>query len=354
MIVDLIRNDLGRISKVNSVKVSRLFEVEKYNTLFQMTSRVSGRLREDITYADIFRSIFPGGSVTGAPKIRTMQIIRELENKPRNIYCGALGIIFPKDKAIFNLPIRTISLIRNKGEMGVGGGIVIDSHPEAEYEECLLKGRFLTDRYKPFRLIETILWDGQYRFLDGHLKRMQDSADYFDFYFNPRDLISSLGNVRRNFDEGYKYKVRLLLDKQGNLKIDYSKMVQYALAEDKRIIISKHRIDPEGIFWYHKTTNRTLYDAEYNYYHSKGYFDVIFLNTRGEVTEGAISNIVIKKNNKYYTPAVSSGLLPGIFRQYLIDKHDAQEKILYLKDLINADKTFLCNSVRGLTEVKLK
>lgn len=353
MIVDLIRNDLGRISQVRSVKVSRLFDIEKYNTLFQMTSTVKSTLRKGKTYLEIFKNIFPGGSVTGAPKIRTMQIIKDLEEEPRNIYCGALGLILPKNKAVFNLPIRTISIRKNKAEMGIGGGIVIDSDPESEYEECLLKAGFLTSRYKPFKLIESLLWDKGYRFLKEHLRRMESSARYFVFYFDLTKIILELRRSEKNLKPGSKYKVRLLLDKEGHLETEYSELTDDNQAQ-KYIAISRFKVMPKNLFLYHKTTNRAFFDSEYNHYRLKGYFDVIFLNKRNEVTEGAISNIIIEKNKRFYTPPVCAGLLAGIFRGYLLKRRKVSEKIIYLRDLLAADKIFLCNSVRGLTQVGLK
>lgn len=354
MIVDLIRNDLGRISETNSVKVTQLFTIEKYNTLFQITSTVESALKKYITYFDIFKSIFPGGSVTGAPKIRTMQIIKELEKGHRNVYCGALGIIYPGSKATFNLPIRTISLIKGRGEMGVGSGIVIDSSPRKEFEECLLKAKFITDRYKTFQLIETLLWEGEYRFLNEHLERMKKSADYFNFYFKRPRILAQLKSIQGQFIDKYNYKVRLSLDSDGNIRIDYSKIDGGDCQEVKYVAISKHKTDPATIFLYHKTTNRSLYDSEYNHYRLKGYCEVIFLNKRNEFTEGSISNIIVQINKKYYTPPIASGLLPGIFREYLIKKKRVREKILKWKDLKKAEKIYVCNSVRGLTEVKIR
>jgi para-aminobenzoate synthetase/4-amino-4-deoxychorismate lyase len=354
MIVDLIRNDLGRICEAGSVKVSRLFNIEKYKTIFQMTSLIQGILRKDIGYFDIFRNIFPGGSVTGAPKIKTMQIIKQLEKGCRNIYCGALGIIFPRKKAVFNLPIRTISLIRNRGEMGIGGGILYDSLPRQEFQECLLKARFLTNRYQPFKLLETILWDGNYRFLREHLRRMRESSRYFDFQFNYQEIISSLQLLKNKFKKAAAYKVRILLDESGKLDTEYSEISPENLGQQRYIAVSRHRIDPGEVFCYHKTTNRKLYDSQYRYYRARGYFDVIFLNIKGEVTEGSISNIIIEVNNKYYTPPVSCGLLPGIFRDFFIKRYKASEKRLFLEDLVRADKIFLCNSVRGMVEVRIK
>lgn len=176
MIVDLVRNDLGRICKTGSVKTRRMFTIEKYQSLLQMTSTISGILREGVSYGEIFKSIFPGGSVTGAPKIRTMEIIRDLESEARQVYCGALGFILPAKKAAFNLPIRTVYISGHKGEMGTGSGITYDSNPKQEFQECLLKAKFLTQKQNPFSLLETIVWKGGYRYLEAHLRRMHCST----------------------------------------------------------------------------------------------------------------------------------------------------------------------------------
>jgi para-aminobenzoate synthetase/4-amino-4-deoxychorismate lyase len=280
-----------------------------------------------------------------------MQIIKQLEKEPRNIYCGALGIIFPNRKAVFNLPIRTLSIIKNKGEMGVGGGIVYDSEASREFKECMLKAKFLTDRHQDFCLLETMLWNAGYNFLGEHLRRLKHSAQYFGFYFSYSKTKEALGQLKNKFKKGARYKVRLLLDRSGALKLEYAQI--HLEAGLNYTVVSKYKVDPESLFCYHKTTNRSLYDSQYRRYLRKGYFDVIFLNTRNEVTEGAISNIIIERDKKYYTPPVSSGILPGIFRRYFIKKYGATEKKLFLKDLLKADKIFLCNSVRGLTEVKI-
>lgn len=353
MIVDLIRNDLGKISKTGSVKVSSLFEIERYNTLFQMTSTIQSTLKNGMTYFDIFRSLFPGGSVTGAPKIRTMQIIKGLEDRDRGIYCGALGIIFPGRKAVFNLPIRTIYIKGGKGEMGIGGGITVDSDPEEEYRECLLKAKFLTERYKPFSLIETMRWEKRFKFLKEHLKRMRNSAEYFGFTFDRRKITASLEDAGKKFKGTFPYRVRLLLSKDGNISVEASKIAIKINSKMESAAISKLRTDPADLFLYHKTTNRGLYDSEHKRCRAKGNFDVIFLNTKGEVCEGAITNVIIKKGGRLSTPPLSSGLLPGIFRAHLLKNRYVREKVIYLSDLLAADKVFLCNSVRGLVEVKV-
>ncbi len=352
MIVDLLRNDLGRICQTGSMKAPRLFDVEKYDTLFQMTSAIEGVLKKDISYLGIFRSIFPGGSVTGAPKIRTMQIIRELEIGYRKVYCGALGIISPGQKAIFNLPIRTVRLLKGKAEMGVGSGVVIDSTSGDEYDECLLKAKFLTQTSADFELIETMLWDSGFKFLKQHLKRLCNSAEYFDFRCDIESVKKQLKKIKADLRQKGSYKIRLLLDKSGRVKLSYSQIKKTGPDIKRYVAVSKYRVNPQDIFLYHKTTNRKPYDSEYRRYSNKGYSDVIFLNNRNEVTEGAISNVIIRKANKYFTPPAECGLLKGVFRDFLIKNRRVEEKVLYKKDLLSADNIYLCNSVRGLVRVE--
>lgn len=212
MIVDLLRNDLGRICTMGSVLVEDIFSVEKYRTLFQMTSTISGTLRPDLGYYDIFRSLFPSGSITGAPKIRTMQIIRDLEQKPREVYTGAIGFISPNRSSVFNVAIRTVALKDGRARMGVGGGIVADSLPLDEYRECELKASFLVRSRPVFQLIETMLWNGGYAFLPMHLDRLESSTSYFEFSFDRSSIIQQLLERSNQFPPGEQYRVRLLLD----------------------------------------------------------------------------------------------------------------------------------------------
>ena len=351
MIVDMIRNDLGRISRTGSVKTSKIFEIEKYNTLFQMVTTVSGKLLPGLTYFDIFKSLFPGGSITGAPKIRTMELIKSLEREKRRVYCGALGIIFPgSKKAVFNIPIRTVLLEGNKGEMGVGGGVVWDSSPEGEYREALLKAKFLTDKLAEFSLLETILWDKDYFLLPGHLKRLKASAEYFSFPLDLGRIKKELKKKAGSFTKGLRYRLRLLISKNNTFKIEALKIAKEQ--EKNRVIISSVRTNSKDRYLYHKTTNRALYDSERKKLKAD-VLDVIFLNEKEEVTEGAITNVFILKNGRYYTPPVSSGLLPGVFRAYYIKKTGAVEKPLYLADLKSADKIILTNSVKSANAVIL-
>ncbi len=352
MIVDMMRNDLGRICKYGTVVTNPLFSIEEYKTLFQMTSTVTGVLKKGVFFSDIIRAIFPSASITGAPKIRTMQIISELEKSPRKIYTGTIGILKPDGDSTFNVAIRTILIKGKNGEMGTGGGIVYDSKAKKEYQECQLKAAFLISGCKKIQLIETIRWtnnDGYY-LLDLHLKRLKNSAEFFHFEFNMRKIINELEKIVLLFSPDKTYRVRLLLFQDGDVSISFQELKPHSNTPLKTTI-SKRKINPGNVFLYHKTTIRDIYDRAHTFAIKNDYFDIIFENIKGEITEGAITNVFIEKNGVLYTPPVSSGLLPGVLRQYLIKNHYAKEKIITKEDLFNADKIFLGNSVRGLMEV---
>jgi para-aminobenzoate synthetase / 4-amino-4-deoxychorismate lyase len=353
MIVDLLRNDLGKICESGTVQVPASMDVEQYETLLQMTSTVSGGLKSNITTADVLRATFPSGSVTGAPKIRTMQIIDELEKGGRGIYTGAIGW-WSLEQSVFNVAIRTIFLDLNSGdlEMGVGSGILYEADIEREYRECELKAKFLTEARSKFKLIETMRWEHStgYRHLDLHLDRMERSAQYFSFQFNRDDVEKTLA---ANAPQFQRARVRLLIDESGNTEIEC-----YEIEIPKspiRIMISKFRTNPDDRFFYHKTTNRNLYDEELRTARAQGYFDVIFQNERDEITEGAISNIFIEKNGKLYTPSINCGLLQGTYRRHVLESKewDVQETILMLEDLRNADRIYVTNAIHGMLEVTL-
>lgn len=357
MIVDLLRNDIGKISLSGTVKTEELFKVERYETLLQMISIVRSRLKKDVALYDLFKAIFPSGSVTGAPKISTMEIINSLEKEPRRVYTGCIGFFTPQKDAVFNVAIRTI-LINNrtkKGEMGIGSGIVYDADPYKEFEECRLKANFLTQKKREFRLIETMLWRPKkgYFLLKYHLDRLSSSAKYFDFKYSREDALKKLNILERRFKNSHMYRIRLLLDRRGNIEASFS-IVDEGTG-DKKVRFSERKVKSSDIFLYHKTTDRYLYDKEYEKWREKGYFDIVFTNEKNQVTEGAISNIIIKKGRFYYTPPVDCGLLNGVFRRALFDRRafPLREKVLYRKDLRSSDKIYMVNSVRGMTEVSL-
>jgi para-aminobenzoate synthetase/4-amino-4-deoxychorismate lyase len=362
MIVDLLRNDLGRICTTGSVHVDDLFSVERYETLLQMTSTISGTLRPNTTFYDIFRAMFPCGSITGAPKIRTMQIIRELEPNPRGIYTGAIGFIAPNRSAVFSVAIRTLDLHNNHAHMGIGGGIIADSVPEDEHRECLLKASFLTRAHHPFQLIETMRWDNEFFLLSLHLDRLESSAHYFNFVFDRSAIDSQLHALALTFKAGAQYRVRQLLHPDGTLTLTHSPLLEEP--STIRVKLSPHRTSSTDVFLRHKTTHRQLYDQQYAAARAEGFDEVLFLNERGELTEGAISNLFLQHSGnpdhsgnpehsgQLLTPPLTSGVLPGIMRRHLLEtRATTEERILTLDDLHTADAIFLCNSVRGLRKV---
>jgi para-aminobenzoate synthetase/4-amino-4-deoxychorismate lyase len=350
MIVDLMRNDLGRICKYGSVCVDQLFTVERYETLFQMTSQISGTLRPGVRFSDIFASLFPCGSVTGAPKHRTMEIIQELERGPRGVYTGAIGFFSPAREAVFSVPIRTVVLENNCGAMGVGSGIVIDSQAEEEYRECLLKCEFLTRGEESFQLLESILWNDGYSFLPLHLERMESSAVYFGFNFDRTSILNALADAEKQLAYGAQTKVRVLLERCGAVKIMHTPVEEQT--GSGAVIISTIRVSSSDRFLRHKTTRRQLYDEQYQQALRQGYDDAIFLNERGEVTECSRNNVFIEKDGQWFTPPVDCGLLPGIYRRHLLEtKPAAAKKRLQREDLASADAVYICNAVRGCRRV---
>lgn len=355
MILDLLRNDMGKISEFGSVRLRKLFAVEKYETLLQMTSEVESLLREDIFFSDIIKNIFPCGSVTGAPKISTMKIINELEKEERGIYTGAVGLIH-QEKQIFNVAIRTIDLMKDrdgkfKGEIGIGSGIVWDSNPEKEYEEVLLKSNFLLNQFPYFELFETMKFkNGVIERLDLHLKRLEESASYFLFKYNEEIVIKSLKDELSKYDSSKDYKVKLILNKWGSVNIEVSDI---STTPGKiNVIISDKIISAENRFQYFKTTNRDLYDSEYKKYSEEGFFDVIFINEKNQVAEGSRTNIFINKCGLLYTPPISCGILPGVFRKYWLRRNiNIKEEVLFKDDLLVADDIILTNSLRGIVKL---
>ncbi|MGM0681619.1 MAG: aminodeoxychorismate synthase component I, partial [Thermodesulfobacteriota bacterium] len=361
MIVDMLRNDLGRISEPGFVHVPSLFDVETYESLHQMTTTVQTTLRNNLSLYELFQGLFPCGSVTGAPKIRTMEIINELEELPRGVYTGAIGFLAPDGEAIFNVPIRTLTLKKNKGEMGIGSGIIHDSDPEKEWDECLLKARFLTCPREDFQLIETMLWqpDGGYWLLEKHLSRLEESAAYFEFPFAGKKVKEQLLEESRGFDTARSRKIRLLLYQNGDIEISSTLLEltdQPRYGKDlPRITIAGEQVDSRQPTLFHKTTSRHMYNRLYREAVAHGYYDVVFTNQRNELTEGSVSNLFIKKDGFYYTSPIECGLLPGVFRQYFLETHkDSAEEILTPADLQSADAVYLANSVRGMVEVSLK
>ena len=355
MIVDLMRNDLGRIADLGSVSVTDLFTVETFKTLHQMTSGVRAHLKPDVGVVEILKAIFPPGSVTGAPKIRAMELIRELETEPRGVYCGAIGRFAPDGEVLFNVAIRTAVIDRKgAGEMGIGSGIVADSQGAKEYAECLLKMKFLTDPVRRFELIETMLHEpGKGIWLkDRHLARLAASSNYFGFAFDAAKVDAAInGAVAAEADR--RLRVRLLLDEDGGLSVTTAVQAQTEASAVMRYVVSDTRVNSQDLFLYHKTTRRDLYDGEWKHYaETLGADEVIYLNERGELAEGSRTTIFLERDGILLTPALASGLLPGTLRAALIAEGRAREATLTIDDLNRCGSVFLGNSVRGLVQAE--
>ena len=323
MIVDLLRNDLGRIAKTGTVKVDKLFEIEEHPTLFQMTSEISAELDDNIRLYDIFKAIFPCGSITGAPKLSTMRVISETEPYNRNIYCGAIGFLSPEE-TVFSVPIRILQGGEHKFIYNVGGAIVWDSTAEDEWNETVTKMKFLETE---FSIIETAVDDWHL-----HVKRMKKSADELGFKW-----CKDIETLKLSKD----CITRVLLNRDGSYKEDYRPFREIKSGKIK----IQGAVNSANPFLYHKTTIRGASPADC--------FDEIRINERGEITEGTFTNIAVLKDGELFTPPVSSGLLNGVYRQKLIDEGKLKEKILYPEDLRSAEKIFCFNSVRKMVEVCL-
>ncbi|MGO4212099.1 aminodeoxychorismate synthase component I [Terriglobus sp. 2YAB30_2] len=344
MIVDLLRNDLGRICATGSVHVDKLFEVERYSTLHQMTSTIHGDLRPGIGYAEIFRALFPSGSIVGAPKIKTMELIHSLEEEPRGAYTGCIGFIAPGGEACFSVAIRTITLEGGHAKMGIGAGITYDSDAAAEYEETRLKGAFLQQDAQPFQLIETMLWDGsRLHFLEEHFARLQQSAAYFDFACDLDKLRLALQQTVQTLSG--THRIRVLSNRSGVFTIE-SVPVQL---EDRplRVLLSNIRTRSGDLFLQHKTTRRKLYDEQLRLAREHGFDEILFLNEDGNITEGAITNFFIERDGKLFTPPLTDGVLPGVMRAHL----HPEERSLKLDGLLPTDRLYLGNSVRGMLPI---
>ena len=354
----MIRNDLSRVAKTGSVKVTKPLQLEKYPTLWQMTSTVTAETSSSCS--EIISALFPCASITGAPKVATMKIIDELETQARGIYTGSIGYLAPGGLAQFSVAIRTAVLHLDSKQLdyGVGSGIVWDSDPLSEYEECLLKSRAVDNvtETQAFELLETLLWqkDRPYFLLDYHLARLQSSAKYFDFKVNETEINASLQRLSDQLkcQPHNSQRVRMTVNKSGYVDVESTPLGTSTLpSAPEKVRLGHSSIDSSDPFYYHKTTQRQMYEAQRQQH--TDCFDVLLWNENNEVTEFTIANFVLELDGKYYTPPVSCGLLNGTYRQYLIDQGELKERVIYTHELNKASKIYLINSVRKWVSVSL-
>ncbi|MES2038686.1 MAG: aminodeoxychorismate synthase component I [Pseudomonadota bacterium] len=370
MIVDLLRNDLGRIAKTGTVRVPRLFEVNRFSSVLQMTSTVEADLQEGLNLEQILTALFPCGSITGAPKHRTMQIIRELEAEPRGLYTGAIGWFDPPAQSgvlgdfCLSVPIRTLQLQAplddvepavRRGVLGVGAGIVYDSVAQEEYAECHLKARFLTGLLPQFELFETMhaTQEEGCRHQSRHLHRLQASAQYFGFAWDQEQVRLKLQQVCDALPSSIPHRLRLALKPDGELDVRTAELSP--MPASPKVMLAKTASDSRNLFLRHKSSLRQQYDQAWQAAEQQGAFDMLFFNERGHLTEGGRSTVLLKLHGKWLTPPLEDGVLPGIMREILLEdkRYQLTEQVLTLADVQAAEQIMLCNSLRGAFVVEL-
>ena len=357
MIVDLLRNDVGRISVAGGVDWTELFHAERYETVWQLTSTIRADLLPGTGLAEIFRALFPSGSVTGAPKVATMRVIAELEDSPRGVYCGAIGYLAPpgsgEPKAIFNVAIRTIVVDTASAfaEYGVGGGVTFDSSASGEYAEILAKSRVLAAMRPAFALLETVRWDAAAGFahLPEHLARMAASAAYLGFRFEPEEAVAVLEKAVADHG-GPRARIRLLLERDGRLAAEVGDLAEPA-AGPIRVALDTEPVDPADAWLFHKTTRRAPYERRRE--RRPDVDDVVLRNTRGEVTETTIANLAVRLGNRWLTPPREAGLLAGTYREVLLREGRLEERPISVEELRAAEGIALVSSVQGWREAVL-
>ncbi|MBT8077918.1 MAG: aminodeoxychorismate synthase component I [Gammaproteobacteria bacterium] len=348
MILDMIRNDMGRVAENGTVDVTSLYDVEKYPTVWQMTSTVVARTNADV--CDVIAALFPSASVTGAPKVSSMRIIRELEESPRGIYTGAIGYFGPDNRAQFNVAIRTALIEKEsrKATYGVGGGIVWYSDADDEYDECLTKAKVLSRvrTEQDFDLLETLLWTPEhgYALLEEHLNRLCASADYFDYVCDRTTIEEALLEQAGNFS-AQKQRVRLTLNKYGQVSVSHQLLEDVNSGQPREIVLAAEPVDRSDQFLYHKTTHRQIYeDARRK---ARGGDDVLLWNGDGFITETCVANVALDIDGTLYTPPVEAGLLGGTYRNWLLSNGMARERPIHIDELDDGIKLVLFNSVRA-------
>ncbi len=355
MIVDLIRNDLSRVARPFSVRVPRLFHTEALPTVWQMTSDVEALVRDGTSLADVFAALFPCGSITGAPKVSAMRLIRELEPEARGVYCGAVGVVRPGGHATFNVPIRTVTLRGNEARCGIGSGITADAQADAEWEEWRHKRAFLSptlrDERPPFDLLETLaLVDGELRDAAAHLDRMANAARHFDYAWNEALVAECLHRLQGRHTSG-AWRVRLLLDARGTPRAEAFAME--APPARVRLQLADRAFDESGSdFTRFKTTRRAHYEAFAPT--APGVFDTLLWNREGEITECTRGNIALLLDGRWVTPPLHCGLLGGIGRAMRLRSGQLAEAVVRLDDLPRVQAMAFVNSLRGWIDAELR
>ncbi len=346
MIVDMVRNDLGRVCQYGSLSLTKPYQTEAYRTLWQMTSEISGSVLPEFSLQHILLATFPPASITGAPKHRTMDIIKKLEPTPRGVYCGSIGLFHGEDDFVMNVAIRTLVGSNNKYTLGLGGGIVWDSNPSAERNELDIKAKFISCPLPEFELLETIGFTRKhgYSFLHEHMQRLAASAAYWQVLFCQSTIESALLEYANQIGLD-QAAVRLTVNQSGKISITHRAITP--LPDQVTARFSHHTVNSNDRFYFHKTTHRPLYNQERTAATEEGLFEILFVNEHGRVTEGTITNLFYRMGGEWFTPPVSEGLLPGVWRDHFVMIKNAAERTIHIEELLKCDEVRLGNSVIG-------
>ena len=343
MIVDLLRNDMNRISEIGSEHVTRLCQVEQYSTVWQMTSTIESRLRSEIDLIQTFRALFPCGSITGAPKISTMEIIQKTEKAPRGVYCGTIGILLPRGKRIFNVASLTLQMQGGQAIYGVGGGITWDSKWESEYQETKQKSAVLYRQEPHFELLTTgRIHQGELTFLDKHVTRLREASRYFAYPYDEPKLLKELQEELAHLESNLDYRCRIALQKNGTFHLVITELTDLP-ASYLQAQLTEQKLDLATPFTYFKTSQRDHLNQSDQ--------EQIFHLPDGSLLETTIGNLILEIDGKLYTPPAHLPLLDGIYRHHLLETQQVEEKLLTLNDLTDADRIYVCNALRGLYEL---
>ena len=348
MIVDLMRNDLGRVCEIGSIRVPFKFEAQRFHSLHQLVSRVTGTQRQGTSLLEILQATYPAGSITGAPKVRAMEIIADLELDGRKAYTGSVGIFLPGGDFSLNVAIRTLTCQSKlaKAELGIGSGVVANSERHLEWQECLLKGEFVAYRQQHHEVFETMLWQGEYIWLNDHLKRLEQSCLYWLIPCDRAQIVSRLIEAESEYG-ATPQRVRLAVRRDGTVHLVTTKMRQSGWGDKPlKLCLSDQPIDAASPYQYHKTDVRNHYDTAYQKALANGFDEVLFLNQNGELAEGAISSVFLQQQKQWCTPSIASGILPGIWRAKSIRKLNGKELSLSIENLKQAEKVLIGNSLR--------
>ncbi|MEK6397589.1 MAG: aminodeoxychorismate synthase component I [Terriglobus sp.] len=347
MIVDLLRNDMNRICRTGSVHAESLFDIQSLPTVHQMTSTIRGQIPERTPWYNVFRALFPGGSITGAPKHHTVKLIRQLESTPRGVYTGAIGYFAPDRSACFNIAIRTATLAGDTLTLNAGGGIVADSTASSEYNELLLKTAFVQRATQPIQLIETVrVQNGHAPLLPHHLQRLSASATALGFTFNQQAAQANIHAAITAHAHAEPQRLRSLLHRDGTIENEFASAPAWPM--HVMLLLSNQHTHADAPHLRHKTTFRPEYHSAHREALDAGFHDMLFCNTAGEVTETCIANLLVHIHGRWYTPPLSSGVLPGVYRNQLLAEGIILEKAITLSDLREAQHVAVCNALRGV------